>query len=126
MCRVFLFLMGLLCLSVSTVMAQDPVKVDPKHYKVEFENDQVRVLRVTFDPHEKSTVMHEHPTGYVIVYLTDADMKATLPDGETEEGHRKAGQTRWRVAGKHQTENLSDKPYEVIIVEIKTKPAPTK
>ena len=23
--------------------AQDAVKVDPKHYKVEFENDQVRV-----------------------------------------------------------------------------------
>ena len=27
--------------------AQDAVKVDPKHYKVEFENDQVRVLRIT-------------------------------------------------------------------------------
>lgn len=26
-------------------LAQDAVKVDPKHYKVEFENDQVRVLR---------------------------------------------------------------------------------
>ena len=25
--------------------AQDPVKVDPKHYKVVFENSQVRVLR---------------------------------------------------------------------------------
>lgn len=23
-------------------MAQDPIKVDPNHYKVEFENDQVR------------------------------------------------------------------------------------
>ena len=26
--------------------ALDPVKVDPRHYKVEFENAQVRVLRV--------------------------------------------------------------------------------
>jgi hypothetical protein len=26
--------------------ADDPVKVDPKHYKVEFENDRVRVLRI--------------------------------------------------------------------------------
>lgn len=25
-----------------SVMAQDPVKVDPKHYKVEFENARVR------------------------------------------------------------------------------------
>src|SRR5262245_36476691 len=26
-------------------MAQDPISVDPKHYKVEMENDRVRVLR---------------------------------------------------------------------------------
>ena len=31
---------------VSVVIAQDPVKTDSKHYTVEFENDQVRVLRV--------------------------------------------------------------------------------
>ena len=28
----------------------DPVKVDPKHYKVEFENERVRVLRVSYGP----------------------------------------------------------------------------
>src|SRR5450755_172828 len=39
--------------------AQDPVKVDAKHYKVEFENDSVRVLRITYPAHEKS-VMHHH------------------------------------------------------------------
>jgi len=32
----------------------DPVKVDPKHYKVEMENDRVRVLRITYGPQEKS------------------------------------------------------------------------
>src|ERR1017187_8421222 len=37
----------------------DPVVVDPKHYKVEFENDQVRVLRVKIGPHE-STPEHQH------------------------------------------------------------------
>ena len=34
--------------------AQDATKVDPKHYKVEFENDEVRVLRITYGPGEKS------------------------------------------------------------------------
>jgi hypothetical protein len=38
----------------SAVMAQDPVKVDAKHYTVEFENSQVRVLRIKYGPHEKS------------------------------------------------------------------------
>src|SRR5690349_13346408 len=30
----------------------DPVKIDPKHYKVEFENDQVRVIRAQMGPHD--------------------------------------------------------------------------
>lgn len=118
-----LFLMVLLCLTVSTVMAQDPVKVDPKHYTVEFENDQVRVLRITYGPGEKS-VMHEHPAG-VAVFLTDHDVKFTLPNGKMEEGHRKAGEIEWTAAGKHLPENLSDQPLELILVELKTKPAKT-
>ena len=35
-------------------LAQDPVKVDPQHYKVEFENANVRVLRVKVGAGEKS------------------------------------------------------------------------
>ena len=34
--------------------AQDAAEVDPEHYKVEFENDQVRVLRITYGPGDKS------------------------------------------------------------------------
>ncbi len=36
--RRFVLLAALLCLTGSVALAQDPVKVDPKHYKVEFEN----------------------------------------------------------------------------------------
>ena len=31
----------------------DPVIVDSNHYKVEFENDQVRVLRIKYGPERK-------------------------------------------------------------------------
>jgi quercetin dioxygenase-like cupin family protein len=110
--------------AAETAMAQDPVKVDPKHYKVQFENDQVRVLRITYGPHEKS-VMHDHPAS-VVVYITDANVKFALPGGKTEESHRKAGDTTWSPAGKHLPENLSDKPLEGILVELKAKPAKTK
>ena len=99
-------------------MAQDPTEVDSKHYKVVFENDQVRVLRITYGPHEKS-VMHEHPAG-VWVLLTDERMKFTLPDGETKEEHGKVGDTGWADAGKHLPENLSDQAFETILVEMKT------
>ncbi len=38
----------------STAVAQDPVKVDPEHHKVELENAQVRVLRITLEPGAKT------------------------------------------------------------------------
>jgi hypothetical protein len=52
-------------------MAQDPMHVDPRHYIVEFENEQVWVLRIHYGPHEKS-VMHGHPAG-LAVFLFQAD-----------------------------------------------------
>jgi hypothetical protein len=45
------FLSGLILLVAVFARAQDPLKVDPAHYKLEFENDQVKVIRVYFDPH---------------------------------------------------------------------------
>ena len=57
--------------------AQDPVKVDPKHYKVETDNEQVRVLRVNYKAHEKS-VMHSHPDN-VAVFLNDDTLQVHVP-----------------------------------------------
>ena len=107
-----------------SVSAQDATKVDPTHYKVEFENDQVRVVRISYGPGEKS-VMHEHPDG-VAVFLNDQSVKFTYPDGQTEESTTKAGQTRWIPAVKHLPENIGNEPLKLILVEIKIKPAKTK
>ena len=117
---------GLLLLVVTAVpaMAQDAVKVDPKHYKVEFENAQVRVLRITYGPHEKS-VMHEHPAN-VAIFLTDGQTRFTLPGGKTQDAPAKAGTTEWDGGGKHLPENLGDKPFELILVELKGKAGAAK
>lgn len=98
-------------------MAEDPIKVDPKHYKVEFENDRVRVLRISYGPGEKS-VMHDHPAA-VAAFLTDQHIKFTYPDGKTEEVRVKAGETKWFDGVSHLPENLSDKPLELVFVELK-------
>ena len=110
-----------LTLTAAFIWAQDPVKVDTKHYKVEFENDHVRVLRVQYPAGEKS-VMHEHPDA-VAVFLTDHEVKFTYPGGKSEEVKAKAGESRWTPAGKHLPENISDKPLELILVELKGKAA---
>jgi len=105
--------------ATGVAVAQDPTQVDAKHYRVTFENDQVRILRISYGPHEKS-VMHEHPNS-IAVFLTDDRIKFTLPDGKSEERDVKAGQSVWNIAGKHQPENLGDRPFEVVLIEMKTK-----
>ncbi len=113
-----------LLFTAKTAIAQDPVKVDSKHYKVEAENAWVRVLRINYGPKEKS-VMHKHPAG-VVVYLTDQNAKFTLPGGKSQEESGKAGAAAWTPAGAHLPENLGDKPLEVILVELKARPAAAK
>jgi quercetin dioxygenase-like cupin family protein len=99
--------------------AQDAVKVDPKHYKVEFENDQVKVLRITYGPGEKSK-MHSHAEG-VVVFLTDGKGKFTFPDGKTEEESFKKGLVIWTDATTHLPENTGNEPFELIQIEMKKK-----
>ncbi len=97
--------------------AEDPVKVDPRHYKVEFENERVRVLRIKYGPGEKS-VMHSHPES-IGVFLTEAHAKFTYPDGRTEDVSANAGTVQHMDAFTHLPESLSGTPFEVIQVELK-------
>jgi len=99
--------------------AQDAVKVDPKHYKVETENANVRVLRIHYGPHEKS-VMHSHPDS-VVVYLSDGTIRMTTPDGKSQDLQGKKGQTEYTPAGVHNPENMGDTDFEAILVELKHK-----
>lgn len=107
-----LVLWGTLC------KAQDPLRVDPKHYKVEFENSQVRVVRVLFESHYRS-VMNQTPPRVVVV-LRDEHFRVTYPDGTSEDRHLKAGTSFWSNGGKGIPENLGDKPFELIWIVPKT------
>ncbi len=98
--------------------ALDPPKVDPKHYKVVLENDQVRVIRVTFGPHE-SAPLHEHQLNRIILYLTDARTKTTSADGKVEETPYKAGDIVARGGAKHSEVNMTDHKVEILVTELK-------
>ena len=96
----------------------DPIKVDPKHYRVEFENNQVRVTRVKIGPGE-TVPLHEHKLNRVVVYLTGQNVRATTADGKVETLQHKAGEVSWGGAMKHTETNLSKEPFEVVVVELK-------
>lgn len=110
------------CLCGATIVsAQDAVKVDPKHYSVVSENDQVRILKVHYGPHEKS-VMHSHPNT-VAVFLTDAKGTFTFPDGKKQDFAVKAGDSQYSAAATHLPENTGDQEMQVIVIELKSKTA---
>ena len=98
----------------------DPLKVDPKDYKLLFENSKVRVIHVKFAGH-KGAPMHEHQLNRVVVYLTDQNTKLTGMDGKVDMTTHKAGEYSWGGATKHQEDNLMDTPFEGIMVEFKSK-----
>jgi quercetin dioxygenase-like cupin family protein len=104
---------------VPILAAQDAAKVDPKHYTVVSENDQVRILKVHYGPHEKS-VMHSHPAT-VAVFLTDSTTQFTFPDGKTQTLSGKAGDAQYAKATIHLPENTGDKGMDLIVVELKGK-----
>jgi hypothetical protein len=101
----------------SAPIALDPVKLDPAHHPVVFENDRVRVLRTILEPHLKSP-MHEHPH-YVVVYLTELHTTMTLADGNIVDNPRQPGEVAWRDALKHVTENIGERTAMEIQIELK-------
>ena len=96
----------------------DWVKVDPKHCMVEIENDQVRVIRARYGPHEKG-VLHEHALNFMVTFLPAGALKGTTPDGQSATATKMAGDVVWGRPAKHVEENLNDTPLEVLVVEFK-------
>jgi quercetin dioxygenase-like cupin family protein len=100
-----------------TDRAQDLAAIDPNIAKVEFENDQVRVLRVSYAPHQKSP-MHRHP-GVFVVSITGSDLHVSFPDGTSRNTKHAAHQFFWSEPITHQVENVSSDPMQNIEVELK-------
>lgn len=98
-------------------LAQDPVKVDPSHYKVLIDNAAVRVLHISYPAGGKSP-MHEHPDA-IVVPLTAATVKFGLPDGTSKDSDMASESAMYSPAGKHSPANMGKATMEAILVEFK-------
>ena len=99
--------------------AQDPVVVDPAHHKIEFENDQLRVLHVVFPPGD-SSVMHTHPC-LIVIGVADGELTFRLPDGSTRIGPIHSGEVLVvRQPVTHNPVNNAGTTHDVMVVELKT------
>jgi hypothetical protein len=99
--------------------ALDPLKVAPKDFTLVLENSQVRVLRLKLRPHQ-SAPMHEYTLRHLVVCFTDQNVRVTSPEGKAEVAQHKVGDFNWSGPSKQKVDNLSDKPLETVIVELKT------
>jgi quercetin dioxygenase-like cupin family protein len=104
-----------------TAAAQDPVKVDPDHYKVLLDNAVVRVLKIDMAVGAKS-VMHSHPDA-MLVPLSSGKARFTMPDGKTEDQELVKETAAYTPALTHLPANVGTSRVEAILVEFKAEAA---
>ncbi|MDI2098311.1 cytoplasmic protein [Ruicaihuangia caeni] len=94
----------------------DPIDVNPKLYRVVFENARVRVLEY-FDRPGDATVTHSHPDS-VMITLSDFDRRLTQGE-RTRDLHLDAFQVRWLDAQDHSGANIGSTDTHAFFVELK-------
>ena len=89
----------------------------------QFENENVRVWKSIIMPKQPLS-LHRHDHGRALVALTDGQLKVIDQDGKTLNSYGwKRGKAYWLGVDppgqQHADVNNSDKPVEVIVVELK-------
>lgn len=104
----------------SEALAQDAAKVDPRNFRVVFENDRVRVLDYASTPGSGvcGVGRHWHPA-HVTVQLTSVTLRLTDEAGQTKVLDVPAGAIFWEEAVTHTTENLAGAGAHAYVIEIK-------
>lgn len=113
-----LSLVSIVLLWSVTAVAQDPLKVDPAHYKLVLENASVRVLRADVAVGAKSP-MHSHPDA-IVVALAASKVRFTMPDGKSQDSDMASESAMYTPAGAHSPANTGTTRGDVIVVEFKT------
>lgn len=93
--------------------------VDPAHHKVEFENDRIRIVRMTYPAGYKNP-MHSHLPG-VSIALTATGVHTWSADGKETDAQTVAHSASWSEGSTHANEVRGKSPLELVRVELKTR-----
>ena len=94
-----------------------PLNSDPKHNKLEFENDQVRVYRTKYKAGDEIPT-HEHQNPRISTYLTASDTNDIDEAGVLTHSEHEAGDVAWSVRQvRHHAKALL--ASETVVVELK-------
>src|SRR5689334_17338629 len=106
--------------SAPAMKADDPLKVAPDMYKLDFENDNVRVMEVTFKPGQK-IAKHTHPSPQSVYVLEPGQLTISHADGTSSVSDLKQGQVMWIPAETHWAQNTGTTEVKLIVSEVKDK-----
>jgi len=114
---------ALLVIAFTTPSAQQSIAQQAGAQRTpQFENEDVAVWRTVVPPNTP-LAMHTHQHPRVIIPLTGGTMKIAYEDGSSETHVFEVGKAYWLSSeeGKkrHADVNTSDKPVEVMVVELK-------
>lgn len=120
-----LFLGGLFAMAalgvpgaVLTQTVPHSLVASPDVYKVIAENEQFRVIEVTWKPGQRD-VWHSHPAA-AVYNLTDCTMRVYTPDGKSRDADNKAGSARVNPpVPSHSLENIGQRDCRLIMFEPK-------
>jgi hypothetical protein len=101
---------------------KDALTADPKHYKLELENDHMRVLRLTLKADEVSPVHDDRDALFVCIAAGSekaCHLRLTRPGGRSQDIHMQAGESRWVYADTRSEKNLGSQPLELLVIETK-------
>jgi hypothetical protein len=98
--------------------ARDPLKVNPKNVKVEFDNEFVRVLRCKYAANVPEP-LHEHLSERrLTVALESVDLKVTTQGAADRSATLAAGQASWST-GPAVHAATANRDVELIVIEFK-------
>jgi quercetin dioxygenase-like cupin family protein len=110
-------MVSLVLVGSAAVLAQDPLKADPAHYKLVLENASVRVLKIDYPAGAKSQ-MHQHPEA-IIIPLSNTKVRFALADGKSEDAEFETEAARYAPAGTHSPANIGTGRIDGLLVEFK-------
>ena len=120
MTRLIIFTLFLLIVSCSGSKEKLllPEEVSPDVYKVLLDNEDVKVLEVTFEPGQSDNMHDHYPVTFYL--LQGGKAQVTLPDGTVNEGEFPTGFTGHNTEKvRHQVKNIGETTIKILLVERK-------
>ncbi|MEW6733431.1 MAG: hypothetical protein AB1489_19040 [Acidobacteriota bacterium] len=111
----------LLCCATLAIVskAQDVVKVSPNDYKLQFENQDIRIIKINVPPGNK-TPTHNHPDS-VVVILSPSIVRHTEADGKISQTppSLKRGDIVFAPQVTHSMEQIGTTTFTAFQIELK-------